>query len=280
MNNSLSRSNSKRKCSFSSFNECRYVEDGGKTTKTYFFSADANRNLPQVNGDRSRGVKPNVSDHIYPTYLTSVARVMKNASSSIKTKNVTSAQNTRKRNIKQTKSSAKSFHNNTDIRRNLFVHNYKERSIQSSNPSSSRGSSSSNSPTNSCSSIFGENKDFLDLPQLDHNKEEDMRQSQQSSTESPSFPEPFPDLNSPKHPNNGADINDEHPDFASPKDPNLGEDTADQIYLPPKEDVYIKGTSIIQLVHQALNVSAPVMDHPVNGQTDSLLSMTSLVSSH
>ena len=32
--------NTKRKCSFSSFNECRYWEDDGKTTTTYFFPSD------------------------------------------------------------------------------------------------------------------------------------------------------------------------------------------------------------------------------------------------
>ena len=126
--------NPKRKCSFSSFNECRYLEDNGKTTTTYFFSSDAETLRPNREGNNVFD-KMNSSDQLNLTVLKPEERAILPKHQIHQ--NGSPVKRAIKRNSKNVGYS-NSFNVSADIRRKLFVNRYKEWSLQSSKPLGSK----------------------------------------------------------------------------------------------------------------------------------------------
>ena len=118
-----------RKCSFSSFNECRYLEDNGRTTTTYFFSSDAETMRPNKNENHLFD-KLSSSDQLHSA-LKEDEMKMNGHSMSIIHRNGSPVKRAIKRNSKNIGYS-NSFNVSADIRRKLFVNRYKEWSLQAS----------------------------------------------------------------------------------------------------------------------------------------------------
>ena len=117
-----------RKCSFSSFNECRYLEDNGKTTTTYFFSSDAETLRPNRKVNRLFD-KLASSDQLNIADIKNDERVMNGHSINSFHRNGSPVKRAIKRNSKNIGYS-NSFNVSADIRRKLFVNRYKEWSFQ------------------------------------------------------------------------------------------------------------------------------------------------------
>ena len=132
-NDSISRKKyltaKQRKCSFSSFNECRYLEDNGRTTTTYFFSSDADTMRPNKN-ENDLFDKLASSDQLHLA-LKEDEMKMNGRSMSIIHRNGSPVKRAIKRNSKNVGYS-NSFNVSADIRRKLFVNRYKEWSLQAS----------------------------------------------------------------------------------------------------------------------------------------------------
>ena len=118
-----------RKCSFSSFNECRYLEDNGRTTTTYFFSSDAETMRPNKNENHLFD-KLASSDQLHFALKEDEMKMNGNAMGRTY-RNGSPIKRAIKRNSKNIGYS-NSFNVSADIRRKLFVNRYKEWSLQAS----------------------------------------------------------------------------------------------------------------------------------------------------
>ena len=163
--------NPNRKCSFSSFNECRYLEDDGKITTTYIFSDDTVpiRSLKDEGGQASSS-EDQICVSTDPTLQnnepigTETNHIRQKHASEITTPG-------RKYKPKESRYS-KSFSINADIRRKLFVNRYKEWSIHATktNAKSSQVPSTSsahfdkqNETLNPLSPSFNDGDNFRNL---------------------------------------------------------------------------------------------------------------------
>ena len=130
--------NAKRKCSFSSFNECRYWEDDGKTTTTYLFSSDTVpmrtlRNetcLPDRTDPSDKNEIPRPTFKIHDDDGVVITPQQNNLS----------FRKAMKRQVTNIGHS-NSFNVSADIRRKLFVNRYREWSLQNKKPVSDFGKS-------------------------------------------------------------------------------------------------------------------------------------------
>ena len=173
--------NPNRKCSFSSFNECRYLEDDGKITTTYIFSDDT---VP-IRSLKDDGVKASSSED--QICVTSDPTLQNNEPIGTATNHIgpkhASEITTPGRKYKPKESRySKSFSINADIRRKLFVNRYKEWSIHATKtnakstqvPSTSSANFGKQKETrNPISPLFNDGDNFPNLNSVLNSSTED-----------------------------------------------------------------------------------------------------------
>jgi hypothetical protein len=273
----------KRKCSFSSFNECRYWEDDGKTTTTYVFPSDtvpmrAMRNencLPDSTGP------PDKNEIRRPTF-----KIHDDDSVTISpNQNNLSFRKAMKRQVTNIGHS-NSFNVSADIRRKLFVNRYKEWSLQSKKPVSDCNFEKSEVSTNACYSTTNGNKYYLTSPvpgskeiaSLNPSMNSSETETYEDSTSEPIDMENVKDSEKPTSTINGHQINSELESWDDSNIPKLYTLHSSCPSVPTlNENACMDFSNSVQSTNQEPLVTTLFPENHCNINSGSLISMTSKV---
>ena len=285
---------SKRKCSFSSFNECRYLEDDGKTTTTYFFSSDTvpirairNENSLQDNPNQPNQMNSNcVSTQPcgigYNRY--SLGHQHGPRTSGLGHQHNSPVRKAVKRHTKNNGIS-KSFNVSADIRRKLFVNRYKEWSINTHNPDPEVGPATTKTSITSSSKSFKEQKNFSNRCSLPYSRNNTHLNSSLNNSENyQALLRNSVYSNEPNQRLENTRTIDEHSIDLELKswthtdnESNDSEASHSDIYVP-KQGNNVERTDSARSIDKECTFTTPFPEGSSNGQYSSLLSMTSHVS--